>query len=148
MDIFDEHVKQCSSRTEKCPLCGKYIKLIDYDVHVSTLACKNEPVPEVEPPRPKIDTSYRPGRGQRRVTAVAPRANRIADRLKKGQEDLNNVAGDRQPASVRRSAAPRRPTPASMARTSRRPAQPEVAPVAPPQNISPMDNDELMARQL
>ena len=61
----------CSSRTEKCPLCGKYIKLIDYDLHVSTLACKNDPVPEVEPPR-AAEPSARPGRA-RRITAVAPR---------------------------------------------------------------------------
>ena len=75
LDIFDEHVKMCSSRTEKCPLCGKYIKLIDYDVHVSTLACKNDPVPEAEPTRAS-EPRASPGRA-RRITAVAPtRLNR------------------------------------------------------------------------
>jgi len=113
----------CSSRTEKCPLCGKYIKLIDYDLHVSTLACKNDPVPEVVAPR-AAEALSRPGPGRaRRVTAVAPRGiNRQIDRLKKQTEELNKAVGERAPAAARRPGASRRAAVSTTARVSRRPA--------------------------
>lgn len=38
-DQYNEHFYQCSSRTEQCPRCSKYIQIRDYDHHVAEVDC-------------------------------------------------------------------------------------------------------------
>ncbi|OMJ79707.1 hypothetical protein SteCoe_20228 [Stentor coeruleus] len=38
-DQFSEHLYRCSSRTEQCPRCFKYIQIRDYDHHVEQIDC-------------------------------------------------------------------------------------------------------------
>ena len=39
--FFDEHVKICMNRTETCPRCFNYIKLVDYKKHLSDGNCED-----------------------------------------------------------------------------------------------------------
>jgi hypothetical protein len=39
MTQFADHLYQCSSRTEQCPRCNKFIQIRDYEHHVEQVDC-------------------------------------------------------------------------------------------------------------
>ena len=42
VEVFDyeDHVMKCGSKTEKCPTCGDYVRLMDKENHLATNQCQ------------------------------------------------------------------------------------------------------------